>query len=310
VTHGHARPQVACALYSLVIRRLLKGDERASALASARGTLRETYSARPNGHDHLAALDHLEAWTGRAGRGRVWDSFWSAWDALAGAGSYQETIERAVRYGNDTDTTACIAGGMAGAYRGIDAIPPDWRSGMRGQAIARPLVARLIADAGYLTSTSHPLRIDWVDLARAPKFADLTGRLGMTFLPGKCLPGQAGHHWRDLVLDAERLRDHWHVDTSCFSHRTPNLKSRACPHLSPPSWPRASRSCAIRSLTGASRPIEQPSAARCTQSSSGFAEDGPLLWHAWAGSAAPEPRLRVCSVTVDWMPLRPCRRRA
>ena len=37
-----------------------------------------------------AALDHREGWQERAGRDRVWDSFWSAWDAFAGAASYEE----------------------------------------------------------------------------------------------------------------------------------------------------------------------------------------------------------------------------
>ena len=31
------------------------------------------------------SLDHLVAWSERGGRGRVWDSFWTAWDAFAGA---------------------------------------------------------------------------------------------------------------------------------------------------------------------------------------------------------------------------------
>jgi ADP-ribosylglycohydrolase len=74
----------------------------------------------------------------------VVDSFWSAWDAFAGAATYRETIERAVRYGHDTDTTACIAGGLAGLRWGLSGIPEPWLAGMRGRAIVDPLVERLL----------------------------------------------------------------------------------------------------------------------------------------------------------------------
>ena len=48
------------------------------------------------------------------------DSFWSAWEAFSAGTSYRDTIERAVKYGHDTDTTAAIAGGLAGLRWGLD----------------------------------------------------------------------------------------------------------------------------------------------------------------------------------------------
>ncbi len=48
----------------------------------------------------------------------------SAFGFLAATGGDpMETIFRAINAGNDTDTVACIAGSMAGAFKGIDAIP-------------------------------------------------------------------------------------------------------------------------------------------------------------------------------------------
>ena len=66
---------------------------------------------------------------------------------------------------------------------------------------------------GARTSVSHPLRVDWVDPDAVPAEAGWTGRLGMTFLPGKRAPGVDGQHWRDLDLGLQRLREHWHADT-------------------------------------------------------------------------------------------------
>lgn len=50
----------------------------------------------------------------------------------------------AVQYGHDTDTTAAIAGGLAGLHFGADSIPIDWLSGLRGRAVVDPLLDRLL----------------------------------------------------------------------------------------------------------------------------------------------------------------------
>lgn len=205
VTHGHVRCQVACALYSLVVRRLLHEDGPTTALRTARCTLRLVYEADPTRARHLAGLDELEAWTGRSGRGFVLDAFWSAWEAFAGARGYGEAIERAVRYGNDTDTTAAIAGGLAGVHWGWQGIPTEWRRAMRGREVATPLVDGLVATTGSRTSSHSLLRIDPVDLDAIDGIDG--GRLGITFLPGKKRDGYTGPHWRDVDFDAARLSD-------------------------------------------------------------------------------------------------------
>lgn len=211
VTHGHARARIACALYVLIAARLLRGErDRTAALEQSVAALRAIVAADA---EQTAALDHLLAWTEREGRGRVWDSFWSAWDAFAGASDYGEAIERAVAYGNDTDTTAAIAGGLAGIYWTIDGIPPDWLAGMRGRTVVEPLIDRLLALHGWRTSTTNPIRVNWVALAGVPGLAAAPGRLGMTFLPGKQRDGWSGMHWRSLSEDVQRLRSTYGVDT-------------------------------------------------------------------------------------------------
>ena len=40
--------------------------------------------------------------------------------------NYKDTVLAAVNLGYDTDTTACIVGGLAGIYYGFDHIPSDW----------------------------------------------------------------------------------------------------------------------------------------------------------------------------------------
>jgi ADP-ribosylglycohydrolase len=145
VTHGHARAQVCCALYVLVAQRLLHGARRRGALAASSAELRSIYETGQLDPRYLAALDELEGWDRRSGAGYVLDSFWSAWDAFDGARTYGEAVTAAVAYGNDTDTTAAICGGLAGIHWGIGGIPGEWLNQMRDQQIVEPLVDRLEA---------------------------------------------------------------------------------------------------------------------------------------------------------------------
>jgi ADP-ribosylglycohydrolase len=106
--------------------------------------LRTTYERGRESHARLAALGKLEAWTARSGSGYVVDSFWSGWDAFAAAASFQQTVENAIKYGHDTDTTACVAGGLAGIWYGRSGIPEGWLRSIRGADTVGRLVARLL----------------------------------------------------------------------------------------------------------------------------------------------------------------------
>lgn len=151
VTHAHPVCQVACAWYVLIADELLADPSSAAdaLLDRALGRLRAVYA--DDQPDFLPVLDELlahRALLRRAGGGWVLDSFWSAWAAFAGATTYRQTIERAVRMGNDTDTTAAIAGGLAGLRWGLNealgGIPAEWLKALRGTEIVEPLAARLV----------------------------------------------------------------------------------------------------------------------------------------------------------------------
>jgi ADP-ribosyl-[dinitrogen reductase] hydrolase len=42
--------------------------------------------------------------------------------------TYSEAVLKAVNLGQDTDTTGCVTGGLAGLYYGYENIPEDWKS--------------------------------------------------------------------------------------------------------------------------------------------------------------------------------------
>ena len=147
----HARPpncQVACALYVLVARTLRDrpdGDPEA-ALAQSVDRLLAVYAGQPTLRGDAARAAGASVQRKKPGGGWVLDSFWSAWEAFAAGTSYRDVIERCVRYGLDTDTTAAIAGGLAGLRWGLDeargGIPGEWLDGLRGKEIVEELLAR------------------------------------------------------------------------------------------------------------------------------------------------------------------------
>lgn len=134
-THGHPVSQVCCALYCLWARRTLEGAS--SAWEEAVGTVRALGI-------HPEALDRVLAFDRPRGSGFVVDALHSARVAVD-AGPYEVAVRRAIAFGLDTDTTACIAGGIAGIRDGLDGIPERWLQTLRGREQVEPLLAALLA---------------------------------------------------------------------------------------------------------------------------------------------------------------------
>lgn len=58
--------------------------------------------------------------------------------------SYEESVKRAVCLGNDTDTIACITGGLTGIFYGFSSIPERWISMLRERNRAEELFQKLL----------------------------------------------------------------------------------------------------------------------------------------------------------------------
>lgn len=141
-THGHVTVQACCALYCLWARRILEGA--ADPWSAAVAALRDVYAAHPA---HAAALANdirPDAVRTPRGSGYVIDCLFSARHALE-AGPYEAVVRAAIALGEDTDTTACVAGGLAGLRDGVAGIPQRWRTGLRGQDTLAPLLEALLA---------------------------------------------------------------------------------------------------------------------------------------------------------------------
>lgn len=130
LTHWEDDNVDACALWCAAIRHgILTGE------LDMRGQLDVVPQDR---RDRWAALIDEALVSGRHPRdfrdanGWVVRAFQGALAAVSGAAGPLDAIERAVRGGNDTDTVAAIAGSLAGAVWGADALPDSHTTVLHG----------------------------------------------------------------------------------------------------------------------------------------------------------------------------------
>ena len=145
VTHGHPRSRICCAIYCLWARYILL--EHPSPWNQA---IRVFYDLFTEGSDERLEFETKvlppEAEFDVRGNGYVVNSLRAAkW--ASDYPSYEQALKAAISLGEDTDTTACIAGGIAGLKFGVRAIPDRWMKGLRGKDIVEPLLDKLIAKA-------------------------------------------------------------------------------------------------------------------------------------------------------------------
>jgi ADP-ribosylglycohydrolase len=129
ITHGHARSRMACVFYGLMVRQLLLVWQPRAALDSVRAEFTGWYERSPEfsrfNHileDNLASLPEGEV----VSTGYVLHTLHASLWCLLTTDNYRDCVLKAVNLGGDTDTTGCVAGGLAGVIYGIKAIPADW----------------------------------------------------------------------------------------------------------------------------------------------------------------------------------------
>ena len=110
ITHAHRTSTEACVDMVRRARTLAGGSPVAKVAGAYAGIPRE--DVRSGGY----VLD--------TARAALW--------CLANTSSFGECVLAAVNLGGDTDTTAAVAGGLAGIVYGVDGIPRAWLDGLRG----------------------------------------------------------------------------------------------------------------------------------------------------------------------------------
>ena len=142
ITHGDIVPQVCCAFYSLWVKETAKGNSIRESYETAADKLTKIYTDKSEYlYYFVERLRPLDYNIKGKGTGYVLDTLRSVRDVLFEQGNYRDVIINSVLLGNDTDTVAAIAGGIAGIYYGYEEIPEDWLRLLKGKNIVEKLLA-------------------------------------------------------------------------------------------------------------------------------------------------------------------------
>ena len=130
LTHRHECSRIGCLIYSFVLLYLLTDptkDALKRALSRAKHYLQNRFEF--SRYERIFAPDFADLPRDEIkSSGYVVDTLEAALWCVLNTNSYQECVLKAVNLGRDTDTVAAVAGGLAGALYGYDAIPEEWRN--------------------------------------------------------------------------------------------------------------------------------------------------------------------------------------
>jgi ADP-ribosyl-[dinitrogen reductase] hydrolase len=133
LTHRHIRAAMSCMIYLKLAEKLLDGKDKELAYSEMRAEIlvlwneinfpekeREHFNKIIQNDIRETDLDDLKS------GGYVIEVLESSIWFFLNKDSYEETILSIINIGHDTDTSAAIAGGLAGIYYGQKGIPEHW----------------------------------------------------------------------------------------------------------------------------------------------------------------------------------------
>jgi ADP-ribosyl-[dinitrogen reductase] hydrolase len=130
LTHAHERSRFCCAFYCLVVSELMHRATLREATHFAWEVMEERWQFSKEERvrfdrlhpDELFARKEEQIGSG----GHVVDTLEAALWVNERHSSYSDAVLHAVNLGDDTDTTGCVAGGIAGLIYGTTGIPGKW----------------------------------------------------------------------------------------------------------------------------------------------------------------------------------------
>ena len=144
LTHAHERSEIGCGIYSFILMSLLESADVESVYRGL-GEAKEFYSNYAEVKHYSRLFDGSFKKLKRheiKSSGYVVDSLEAAVWCLLNSDSYSECVLKAVNLGGDTDTVAAIAGSLAGALYGYEAIPEEWLSVIKRRDYLEDMCAR------------------------------------------------------------------------------------------------------------------------------------------------------------------------
>ncbi len=141
-THGSAECIDSCRLFASLLYHAYASNEKAEIFT------RNTYKPATDKVSGISEARFLDnSYSQLTGSGYVIESLESALWCFMNSNSFEECVLMAANIGNDADTTAAIAGQIAGAFYGLENIPSHWvdKLAMKDEILE---IASKLANAG------------------------------------------------------------------------------------------------------------------------------------------------------------------
>ncbi|GLY47953.1 ADP-ribosylglycohydrolase family protein [Lentzea sp. NBRC 102530] len=164
LTHGHPSGYLSAGVFAVLVHQLLRGKALPAALDVAIDSLvrREGHEEVVAGIEHALELaasgDPSVAKVEEIGRGGVGDTALAiALYSVLATDNPTDALLVSVNHGGDNDSTASMAGNLAGALYGVEELRPDWVERVQ----FRPVIDRMVADWDLETSQAAPVGQEW-----------------------------------------------------------------------------------------------------------------------------------------------------
>ena len=191
LTHSHPRSQMGCGIYALILMELCDGRGIAGIQVGI-DRAKKYYEANPAFSGELSSYARILSCASvmdfarmpedeiKSG-GYVVSTLEAALWCVLNTNNYRDCVLKAVNLGDDTDTVAAVAGGLAGCLYGMEGIPDGWLAGLRKaediEALCRAFVDSL--------NTAHEAQDEWTKDEKTLGMPDGLG--GMEPLPAEYL---------------------------------------------------------------------------------------------------------------------------
>lgn len=123
ITHAHDISKAACVCYVHIARALIQGEKLTEILARVESPFERIRYINTLGESEIKSSGYVVSTLEAA----LW--------AVSTTDNYRDAVMKAVNLGNDTDTVAAVAGGLAGIIYGFNAIPAEWVNSLKGKDI-------------------------------------------------------------------------------------------------------------------------------------------------------------------------------
>ena len=131
LTHSNILCVIGCAIYVELLINILKGQDKYIAYENMKPIILNEYEAKHpeeiSKYKNILEKNIFDInFDDLKGTGYIVDTLESSLYSFMTTNNYKECIKKAISIGVDTDTIACIAGGLSGANYGYYKIPSSW----------------------------------------------------------------------------------------------------------------------------------------------------------------------------------------